>query len=172
MTKSTKLCFSTVTSEYKFGRNKTLSLIIYEIIAVERPQQYRFLWYVILLVFSRSKTIQFNVYFCDWVSEKKIDGLTRLPLDRKHCWSDPNVSFCYCKDSFLVHFFLFWSKNCSKIPFRESKDTQTDLTKFLIIFFISFFSFFYFIKHNMDRQYLYNSNLCFRIIFICYIYIY
>jgi len=44
MTKSTKLCFSTVqTSDYKFGRNKTLSLIIYEIIAVERPQQYRFL---------------------------------------------------------------------------------------------------------------------------------
>jgi len=43
MTKSTKLCFSTMTLDYKFGRNKTLSLIIYEIIAVERPQQYRFL---------------------------------------------------------------------------------------------------------------------------------
>lgn len=167
MTKSTKLCFSTVqTSDYKFGRNKTLSLIIYEIIAVERPQQYRFLWYVILLVFSRSKTIQFNVYFCDWVSEKKIDGLTRLPLDRKHCWSGPNVSFCYCKENFLVPFFPFLIyKNCSKIPFRESKDTQSDLTKFPIIFLI----FFYFLFLFLLTQY--GSNFCFRIIITFYIYI-
>lgn len=121
-----------------------LLVIIYEIIAARRPQQYRFLWYVILLVFSRSEVIQFNVYFCDWVSEKKShDGLTRLPLDWKHCWCGLNVSFCYCKESFLVPFFFifFRSENCSKIPFRESKDTQQDLTKIPIIFFISCFFF-------------------------------
>jgi hypothetical protein len=114
-----------MTSDYKFGRSKTLSLIIYEIIAVERPQQYRFLWYVILLVFSRSKTIQFNVYFYDWVSEKKNDSLTRLPLDRKHCWSGFNVSFCYCKESFLVPFFFiilfFWSKTVQKFLLGNQK---------------------------------------------------
>lgn len=147
MTKSTKLCFSTVqTSDYKFGRNKTLSLIIYEIIAVERPQQYRFLWYVILLVFSRSKTIQFNVYFCDWVSEKKIDGLTRLPLDRKHCWAGPNVSFCYCKENFLVpFFFLFWSiKTVQKFLLGNQKTHSQISQSSQLYFSFSFISFFYF----------------------------
>lgn len=42
--------------------------------------------------------------------KKSHDGLTRLPLDWRHCSSGLNVSFCYCKEGFLVPFsFSFFS---------------------------------------------------------------